>query len=76
MELGAGRATKESEIDLAVGLVLNKKRGDKVNKGDVLAYIHSNNEENIEKARESILNNITIEDKYDLNIPLIYDIIK
>ena len=76
MELGAGRATKESEIDLAVGLVLNKKRGDKVNKGDVLAYIHSNNEGNIEKARESILNNITIEDKYDLNIPLIYDIIK
>ena len=75
-ELGAGRATKESEIDLAVGLVLNKKRGDKVNKGDVLAYIHSNNEGNIEKARESILNNITIEDKYDLNIPLIYDIIK
>mgnify|MGYP000879507094 CR=1 FL=1 len=43
MELGAGRATKESEIDLAVGLVLNKKRSDKVNKGDVLAYIHSNN---------------------------------
>ena len=35
MELGAGRATKESEIDLAVGLVLNKKRSDKVNKGDV-----------------------------------------
>ena len=29
MELGAGRATKESEIDLAVGIVLNKKRGDK-----------------------------------------------
>ena len=45
MELGAGRATKESKIDLAVGIVLNKKRGDKVNKGDVLAYIHSNSED-------------------------------
>ena len=60
MELGAGRATKESEIDLAVGIVLNKKRGEKVNKGDVLAYIHSNSEEKIEKARKSILENIVI----------------
>lgn len=76
MELGAGRATKESEIDLAVGLVLNKKRGEKVKKGDVLAYIHSNSEEKLEKARKSILENITIEESYDLNIPLIYDIVK
>lgn len=76
MELGAGRATKESEIDLAVGIVLNKKRGEKVNKGEVLAYIHSNSEEKIEKARKSILENIVIEDNYDLNIPLIYDIVR
>lgn len=76
MELGAGRATKESEIDLAVGIVLNKKRGEKVNKGDVLAYIHSNSEEKIEEARKSILENIVIEDSYDLNIPLIYDVVK
>ncbi len=76
MELGAGRATKESEIDLAVGIVLNKKRGEKVNKGDVLAYIHSNSEEKIEEARKSILENIVIEDSYDLNIPLIYDIVR
>ena len=76
MELGAGRATKESEIDLAVGIVLNKKRGEKVKKGDVLAYIYSNSEEKIEKARKSILENIVIEDSYDLNIPLIYDIVR
>lgn len=76
MELGAGRATKESEIDLAVGIVLNKKRGEKVNKGDVLAYIHSNSEDKIEKARKSILENIVIEDNYELNIPLIYDIVR
>lgn len=76
MELGAGRATKESEIDLAVGIVLNKKIGEKVNKGDVLAYIHSNIEDKIEKARKSILENIVIEDNYDLNIPLIYDIVR
>ena len=76
MELGAGRATKESEIDLAVGIVLNKKRGEAVSKGDVLAYIHSNDISKIEKAKNSILEDIIIENKYDLNIPLIYDIVR
>ena len=76
MELGAGRETKESTIDLAVGIVLNKKREDKVDSGDILAYIHSNNKENIEKIKEKILNNIEITDKLEKNIPLIYDIIE
>ncbi|MEB2265195.1 pyrimidine-nucleoside phosphorylase [Priestia megaterium] len=44
MKLGAGRATKESEIDLAVGIMLNKKVGDQVKKGDSLVTIHSNSE--------------------------------
>ncbi len=40
--LGGGRETKESEIDLSVGLVLKKKVGDYVKKGDVLAAIYAN----------------------------------
>jgi pyrimidine-nucleoside phosphorylase len=44
MILGAGRATKESVIDLAVGLVLHKKVGDSVKVGESLATIYSNNE--------------------------------
>lgn len=40
--LGGGRETKESAIDLSVGLVLCKKVGDKVEKGEPLAYIHAN----------------------------------
>ena len=75
MELGAGRATKESAIDLAVGIVLNKKRGQEVKKGDVLAYIHSNDESNINKTKKNILKNMIIEDEYNQNIPLIYNII-
>lgn len=43
--LGAGRQTKEDQIDLAVGVVLKKKVGDYVNKGDVLAEIASNTED-------------------------------
>lgn len=42
MQLGAGRRTKEDTIDHAVGIVLNKKDGDEVNVGDVLAYVHTN----------------------------------
>ncbi|MDN7244092.1 pyrimidine-nucleoside phosphorylase [Planococcus shenhongbingii] len=45
MVLGAGRATKESEIDLAVGIVLHKKVGDRVQKGEAIATIYSNTEE-------------------------------
>jgi pyrimidine-nucleoside phosphorylase len=45
MLLGAGRATKESEIDLAVGIVLNKKIGEDVAPGDSIATLHTNNED-------------------------------
>lgn len=45
MMLGGGRETKESIIDPAVGIILNKKIGDGVKKGDVLAYIHANDRE-------------------------------
>ena len=76
MELGAGRATKESEIDLAVGIVLNKKRDEKVEVGDVLAYIYSNSEEKLNKAKEAILENIKIENIQNPTIPLIYEVIE
>ena len=76
MELGAGRASKESIIDLAVGIVLNKKRGDKVSEGDVLAYIHANDEAKAEKAAKDIIDNYIVSDEYEQKIPLIYDIIR
>lgn len=57
MMLGAGRQTKEDDIDLSVGIVLNKKIGDKVNVGESLLTIHSNREnvdDVIKKLDESI----------------------
>lgn len=42
MKLGAGRMVKEDPVDPAVGIVLNKKDGDYVAKGDILAYVHVN----------------------------------
>ena len=50
LHLGGGRATKESVIDLGVGLVLHKKTGDYVAEGESLATIHASSEE---KAREA-----------------------
>lgn len=50
MHLGGGRATKESAIDLSVGVVLAKKLGEPVKKGEVLGTIHASSEE---KAREA-----------------------
>ncbi|KGF26072.1 MULTISPECIES: pyrimidine-nucleoside phosphorylase [Staphylococcus] len=57
MMLGAGRQTKEDEIDLSVGIVLNKKVGDVVKEGESLLTIHSNREnvdDVIKKLDESI----------------------
>lgn len=58
--LGGGRETKESEIDLSVGLVLHKKVGDAVRKGDSLATIYANDQAKLDAARERFLQAYTI----------------
>lgn len=75
MELGAGRVTKDSILDLAVGIILNKKRGDKVVEGDILAYVHANDKEKGYKVVNDILSNYILGDSVE-NIPLIYDVVK
>ncbi len=54
MHLGGGRAAKEDSIDLSVGLVLHKKVGDKVAKGESLATIHAPTMEKAQEAAESL----------------------
>lgn len=63
MLLGAGRATKESEIDLAVGLLLRKKIGDKVEKGDALLTIYSNFED-VNEVKEMLYENIKVSSEH------------
>ena len=60
--LGGGRETKESVIDLSVGLVLHKKVGDYVKQGESLATIHANDREKLNAAKERFLNAYTIND--------------
>ncbi|PHF03279.1 pyrimidine-nucleoside phosphorylase [Bacillus wiedmannii] len=59
MLLGAGRATKEDEIDLAVGLMLRKKVGDAVKEGEPFVTIYANRE-NVEDVKAKIYENISI----------------
>lgn len=54
--LGGGRETKESTIDLSVGIILEKKVGSYVKKGEVLAYLHANDITKLEAAKERFLN--------------------
>ncbi|MDZ5608070.1 pyrimidine-nucleoside phosphorylase [Bacillus pseudomycoides] len=62
MLLGAGRATKEDEIDLAVGLMLRKKVGEAVKEGETLVTIYANRE-NIEDVKAKIYENISVSEK-------------
>lgn len=60
--LGGGRETKESEIDLSVGLVLCKKVGDYVKEGESLAVMHANDEAKAKAAEERFLRAYTFSD--------------
>ncbi|MGG3803062.1 pyrimidine-nucleoside phosphorylase [Metabacillus fastidiosus] len=71
MILGAGRETKESKIDLSVGIELHKKVGDRVEQGDTLVTIHSNRE-NVEDVKKKLYESIKISGTHIQAPPLIY----
>ena len=73
--LGGGRETKESTIDLSVGIVLNKKYGDFVTKGEVLATLHANNQESLMEAKKRLLNSYTLTNEPVEKLELIKHII-
>jgi len=75
MKLGAGRETKDSEIDYTAGIRLIKKTGDYVKCGDTLAYFYTNNESAISDAEELFFSSITYSDTKPEKAPLIYKII-
>ncbi len=73
--LGAGRASKEQQIDHAVGLVLNHKVGDSIIKGETLAFIHSNNQENFGTALKELSNAFSIKAEAVEIPPLVYGVV-
>jgi len=74
MMLGAGRATKDDIIDLAVGIVLQKKVGDPVAKGESLAVIHANRQD-VDEVVRLLYGAITITGDPIRPPALIYDIL-
>ena len=74
--LGGGRSVKDEPVDLSVGLMVNKKVGDFVKKGESLAEIHGNSEEAIMKAKKRFLDAYTFSDTPTEHLKLIHGIIK
>lgn len=73
--LGAGRAEKDEPIDHAAGITLYAKPGDKVEKGELLALLHTDRDEAVKAAESAVLKAITISDEAPEKKPLIYKIV-
>lgn len=73
--LGAGRETKESKVDLSVGIIIKKKVGMPITKGEPIAVIHANNHEKIEIAKERLTKAFRIGLEKTEAKPLIYGLV-
>ncbi len=73
--MGAGRIRKEDSIDPAVGFVLHKRIGDRVEEGEPLATLHAKDENTCMAAQEALLANIYIGDTQVKPEPLIHAVV-
>jgi len=74
--LGGGRERKEDSVDPAVGIVLHKKVGERVQSQEPLATVYYNSEERAEQARSLIVDSIQIADAAPAKRPLIHRVIQ
>ncbi len=70
--LGAGRETKDSDIDFSAGLVLHKKFGDAVKKGDSLVTLYTSKEASLQDAERLYRKAVVIGDTQPAKEPLVY----
>jgi pyrimidine-nucleoside phosphorylase len=70
--LGAGRLTKDDVIDFNAGIILNKKIGDSVKPGDILATIYTNQEPNQDHIHDVLSAFRVVDDSVKVN-PIIHD---
>ncbi len=75
VDLGAGRARKEDAIDLAVGILVHLKVGDKVEKGQAVFSVHANDEGKLAAAGARLLQAVTVVDHKVQPLPLFYGVI-
>lgn len=74
--LGAGRATKEDKIDPAVGLVMQKRLGDKVTMDEPLCVMYVNDLSKLDSAKEMFYSALEISDKKPEYRPMVYDVVR
>jgi len=74
MELGAGRARKEDDIDLGAGLVMVHKIGDRIEAGDVIATLYTSDEARIPEAEERFKAAMRISDEPVQAPPLFHEV--
>jgi pyrimidine-nucleoside phosphorylase len=71
LELGAGRRTREDKIDPAAGIMLRKKTGDAVKKGETIAHFYTNNSEVLSSAEKKFLGALSISNRKPIGRKLI-----
>ena len=74
--LGAGRATKTDAIDPAVGLVMHKRVGDTIEKGEAICTLYVNDDKALEDAIGTMKQSVEIGEKPDHVTPMVYDVIR
>ncbi|CUH92625.1 pyrimidine-nucleoside phosphorylase [Herbinix luporum] len=73
--LGGGRVTKDSKIDLSVGIIIHKKLGDKVTKNEPLATLYANDDDKRKEAKKRIIGAYVISKEEVERPPYIYSIV-
>ena len=74
--LGAGREKKDDIIDMTAGIILNKKTGDKIKMGDIIATLYTNNKNSLKSSKEKFIKAVEFSDEKPICIPLIYEIVR
>lgn len=71
--LGAGRNTKEENIDFSAGIMLEKKTGDYVNEGETIAVMYTSDESRFENAERKFIDSTVISDVAPEHRPIVLD---
>ena len=74
--IGAGRLTKDDKIDPEAGIVINKKLGEQIKKGDIIAYVHTNRKEKVEEAVKDIQDSYITSSLFKKNSKAVLEVIK
>jgi pyrimidine-nucleoside phosphorylase len=75
VHLGAGRRTKEDDVDHAVGIVCRAKRGARVDEGDVLALVHARTEAQAAEAARDVLAAYELADEQPADRPVLLEVV-